>query len=278
MKIFKNIISIILAFLLMLSILLTVALQIVSSTILNKDYIFGKLDEANYYNNVYEQIKDSLAGYIGPSGLDEEVLENIYTREQVKEDINLIINNIYENKDDKINTEDIKEKLQNNIEASVGSGLLTKENKKSIEDFIDKIADEYVQNISHDPYFEKLGIIMNKAKDIVGKVDGIIIFVPIILAVVILLLNIKQISSAIRFISISILTSGLIGIVIKLFIEAKINISNILIINDSFSEVIKNVINSILNNINTMSIIGIIGSIVIIVLTNIIKVNRQTIE
>lgn len=278
MKIFKNTISIILAFLLMLSILLTVALQIVSSTILNKDYIFGKLDEANYYNNVYEQIKDSLAGYIGPSGLDEEVLENIYTREQVKEDINLIINNIYENKDDKINTEDIKEKLQNNIEASVGSGLLTKENKKSIEDFIDKIADEYVQNISHDPYFEKLGIIMNKAKDIVGKVDGIIIFVPIILAVVILLLNIKQISSAIRFISISILTSGLIGIVIKVFLETKINISNILIINDSFSEVIKNVINSILNSINTISIIGIIVSIVIIVLTNIIKVNRQTIE
>ena len=278
MKIFKYIISIILAFLLMLSILLTVALQIVSTTILNKDYILGKLDEANYYNNVYEQIKDSLAGYIGPSGLDEEVLENIYTREQVKEDINLIINNIYENKDDKINTEDIKEKLQNNIEASVGSGLLTKENKKSIEDFIDKIADEYVQNISHDPYFEKVGMIINKVKDMIGKVEGIIIFVPIILAVVILLLNIKQISSAIRFIAISILTSGVIGIVIKVFLETKINISNILIINDSFSEVIKNVINSILNNINTMSIIGIIGSIVIIVLTNIIKVNRQTIE
>lgn len=278
MKIFKYIISIILAFLLMLSILLTVALQIVSTTILNKDYILGKLDEANYYNNVYEQIKDSLAGYIGPSGLDEEVLENIYTREQVKEDINLIINNIYENKNDKINTEDIKEKLQNNIEASVGSGLLTKENRNSIEDFIDKIADEYVQNISHDPYFEKVGTVINKVKDMIGKVEGIIIFVPIILAVVILLLNIKQISSAIRFIAISILTSGVIGIVIKVFLETKINISNILIINDSFSEVIKNVINSILNNINTMSIIGIIGSIVIIVLTNIIKVNRQTIE
>ena len=278
MKIFKYIISIILAFLLMLSILLTVALQIVSTTILNKDYILGKLDEANYYNNVYEQIKDSLAGYIGPSGLDEEVLENIYTREQVKEDINLIINNIYENKNDKINTEDIKEKLQNNIEASVGSGLLTKENRNSIEDFIDKIADEYVQNISHDPYFEKVGMIINKVKDMIGKVEGIIIFVPIILAVVILLLNIKQISSAVRFIAISILTSGVIGIALKLFIETKINISNILIINDSFSEVIKNVINSILNNINTMSIIGIIGSIVIIVLTNIIKVNRQTIE
>lgn len=278
MKIFRYIISIILAFLLMISILLTVALQIVSSTILNKDYILGKLDEANYYNNVYEQIKDSLAGYIGPSGLDEEVLENIYTREQVKEDINLIINNIYENKNDKINTEDIKEKLQNNIEASVGSGLLTKENKNSIEDFIDKIADEYVQNISHDPYFEKVGTIINKAKDMVSKVEGIIIFVPIILAVVILLLNIKQISSAIRFIAISILTSGVIGIALKLFIETKINISNILIINDSFSEVIKNVINSILNNINTMSIIGIIVSIVLIVLTNVIKVNRQTIE
>lgn len=278
MKIFRYIISIILAFLLMISILLTVALQIVFSTILNKDYILGKLDEANYYNNVYEQIKDSLAGYIGPSGLDEEVLENIYTREQVKEDINLIINNIYENKNDKINTEDIKEKLQNNIEASVGSGLLTKENKNSIEDFIDKIADEYVQNISHDPYFEKVGTIINKAKDMVGKVEGIIIFVPIILAVVILLLNIKQISSAVRFIAISILTSGVIGIALKLFIETKINISNILIINDSFSEVIKNVINSILNNINTMSIIGIIGSIVLIVLTNVIKVNRQTIE
>ena len=278
MKIFKNIITLILAFLLMLSILLTVIVQIVSTTILNKDYILGKLEEANYYNNVYEQIKDSFEGYIGPSGLDESVLENIYTRDQVKEDINLIINNIYENKNNKINTEDIEEKLQKNIESSVETRILTKETQKSIEDFIDKIADEYVQNISHDPYFEKLGIIMNKAKDIVGKVDGIIIFVPIILAVVILLLNIKQISSAIRFIAISILTSGVIGIVIKVFLETKINISNILIINDSFSEVIKNVINSILNNINTMSIIGIIGSIVIIVLTNIIKVNRQTIE
>lgn len=278
MKIFKNIITLILAFLLMLSILLTVIVQIVSTTILNKDYILGKLEEANYYNNVYEQIKDSFEGYIGPSGLDESVLENIYTRDQVKEDINLIINNIYENKNNKINTEDIEEKLQKNIESSVETRILTKETQKSIEDFIDKIADEYVQNISHDPYFEKLGIIMNKAKDIVGKVDGIIIFVPIILAVVILLLNIKQISSAIRFISISILTSGLIGIVIKLFIEAKINISNILIINDSFSEVIKNVISSILNSINTISIIGIIVSIVVIILTNVIKVNRQTIE
>ena len=278
MKIFKNIITLILAFLLMLSILLTVIVQIVSTTILNKDYILGKLEEANYYNNVYEQIKDSFEGYIGPSGLDESVLENIYTRDQVKEDINLIINNIYENKNNKINTEDIEEKLQKNIESSVETRILTKETQKSIEDFIDKIADEYVQNISHDPYFEKLGIIMNKAKDIVGKVDGIIIFVPIILAVVILLLNIKQISSAIRFIAISILTSGVIGIVIKVFLETKINISNILIINDSFSEVIKNVISSILNSINTISIIGIIVSIVVIILTNVIKVNRQTIE
>lgn len=278
MKIFKNVVSIILAFLLMLSILLTVAIQVISTTILNKDYILGKLEETNYYNNVYEQIKDSLEGYIGPSGLDEEVLENIYTREQVKEDINLVIDNIYENKDDKINTEDIKEKLQNNIEASVGSGLLTKENQDSIEDFIDKIADEYVQNISHDPYFEKLGTIMNSVNNILDRVDGIVIFVPIILAVIILLLNIKQISNAIRFIAIGVLSSGIIALVVKLFIEAKINISNILIINDSFSEVIKSVINDILGTINIMSIVGIIVSIILIILANIIKVNKQTVE
>lgn len=278
MKIFKNVVSIILAFLLMLSILLTVAIQVISTTILNKDYILGKLEETNYYNNVYEQIKDSLEGYIGPSGLDEEVLENIYTREQVKEDINLVIDNIYENKDDKINTEDIKEKLQNNIEASVGSELLTKENQDSIEDFIDKIADEYVQNISHDPYFEKLGTIMNSVNNILDRVDGIVIFVPIILAVIILLLNIKQISNAIRFIAIGVLSSGIIALVVKLFIEAKINISNILIINDSFSEVIKSVINDILGTINIMSIVGIIVSIILIILANIIKVNKQTVE
>ena len=278
MKIFKNIVSIILAFLLMASILLTVAVQIVSSTILNKDYILGKLEEANYYNNVYEQIKDSLAGYIGPSGLDEEVLENIYTREQVKEDINLIIDNIYENKNNEINTEEIKEKLNNNIEESVSTGLLTRENRKSIEEFTDKIAEEYVQNISHDPYFEQIGKIVNKAKDVLNNIDGIIIFVPIVIAIILLLINIKQISSGIRFLAISILASGAIGLIIEIFIKSKINISNILIINDSFSEVVKNVINNILNNINMMSITAIVTSLVLIILTNIIKVNSKTIE
>ena len=278
MKIFKNIITLILAFLLMLSILLTVAVQIVSTTILNKDYILGKLEEANYYNNVYEQIKDSFEGYIGPSGLDESVLENIYTRDQVKDDINSIIDNIYENKNNKINTEDLKEKLQKNIESSVATGILTKETQKSIENFTDKIADEYVQNISHDPYFGKLGTIINKVNNILEKVEGVIIFIPIILAVVILLINIKELSMAIRFIAISVLSSGIIALVEKLFIQTKINISNILIINDSFSEVIKNIINNILGSINTMSIVAIVGGIIVIILTNVIKINRQTIE
>ena len=85
-------------------------------------------------------------------------------------------------------------------------------------------------------------------------------------------------SSGIRFLAISILASGAIGLIIEIYIKSKINISNILIINDSFSEVIKNVINNILNNINMMSITAIVASLVLIILTNIIKVNSKTIE
>ena len=120
--------------------------------------------------------------------------------------------------------------------------------------------------------------LVNKAKDVLNNIDGVIIFVPIVIAIILLLINIKQISSGIRFLAISILASGAIGLIIEIFIKSKINISNILIINDSFSEVVKNVINNILNNINMMSITAIVASLVLIILTNIIKVNSKTIE
>ena len=48
------------------------------------------MEECNYYEKTYLDINDILEQYIGPSGLDEEVLKDIYTEEQVKSHISII--------------------------------------------------------------------------------------------------------------------------------------------------------------------------------------------
>lgn len=65
------------------------------NTILNKDYILNKMEECNYYEQTYLDMNEILEQYIGPSGLDEEVLKDIYTENKIKDDINTTVNTIF---------------------------------------------------------------------------------------------------------------------------------------------------------------------------------------
>ena len=89
MKLVKKLINFIVIIFLSLSILSSFLVFTVSNTILNKEYILNKMEECNYYEKTYLDINDILEQYIGPSGLDEEVLKDIYTEEQVKNDIDI---------------------------------------------------------------------------------------------------------------------------------------------------------------------------------------------
>ena len=85
MKLAKEIVNFIIIIFLSLSILSSFLVFTVSNTILNKEYILNKMEECNYYEKTYLDINDSLEQYIGPSGLDEEILQrHLYRRASKK--------------------------------------------------------------------------------------------------------------------------------------------------------------------------------------------------
>ena len=106
-----NVIKAILVVGLLLCIIAFGMIQIASSTILSQSYVLKQLEEANYYANIYTEIKSDFENYIYQSGLDESVLENIITVEEVTQDTNQIIANIYNGDNKQIDVTALKERL-----------------------------------------------------------------------------------------------------------------------------------------------------------------------
>ena len=103
----KQFIRYVLSALLTISLIILVLVSLISSTILNEKYVLNKLEETNYYSNIYETVKSNFENYIYQSGLDENVLNDIVSQEKVKEDTKSIISHIYNGLEEKIDAEKI---------------------------------------------------------------------------------------------------------------------------------------------------------------------------
>ena len=144
-----NVIKAILVVGLLLCIIAFGMIQIASSTILSQSYVLKQLEEANYYANIYTEIKSDFENYIYQSGLDESVLENIITVEEVTQDTNQIIANIYNGDNKQIDVTALKERLNNNIKESLSGQRINSSTQKAIDEFVNKIADQYIETMSH---------------------------------------------------------------------------------------------------------------------------------
>ena len=77
LKVLKNILSFILAIIITILICLIFATNLLNTTVLSKNYFLSKLNEADYYNQVYVFTESNFEKYINQSGLDEEVIKNL---------------------------------------------------------------------------------------------------------------------------------------------------------------------------------------------------------
>lgn len=261
----KKIIQYIIVTILALAVLALVVINMLSSSILKKEYILSKLQQQDYYEKIYEETKSNFENYIHQSGLDEEVLENIVTKEKIEKDTRKIINNIYNGMDEKVDTEEIKNKLNENINNSL-NGKITSTQQKSIDTFVDTICKEYETTISHTNYEKKINNMLNQINkyiDLAKKAILVIIGVSIILLV---LLTIKRIYRITAQIGTAFIIDGLILILAKKYISSKIKIDTIMLLNNGVSDVLKNILNEILTNIlKNGSILFVLGIILIII-------------
>lgn len=278
MKLVKKLINFIVIIFLSLSILSSFLVFTVSNTILNKEYILNKMEECNYYEKTYLDINDILEQYIGPSGLDEEILQNIYTEEQVKNDIHTTVNAIFTGEEKTIETEKIRSKLDKNIHESYN---ITSNEKEAIVNFENTIVNEYTKQITHHDYLYVLENYIPTANNIIAKLKIIMPIIMCIIIVCLIILNIKNINKIIQGILIGFLSAGLTIMVIGIIINFNINFEAILILNENFSELIRNIANELLKSLQNLGIIIAILSTILLIATNTIwtiKRNKKQVK
>ena len=266
----KSIINYILSIILALSIIVFYFINLASSTILSEQYILSKLDEHDYYNKIHEQIKSNFENYIHQSGLEEDVLDNIITKEKVKKDTHIILGSIYDGLNQEVDTSEIKENLNKNIEKYIQNVGITNEQKNSIDTFVNHICNEYKTTISNftfenqiNQYYSQMVKIINMSK----KVLLITIGIDFLLLIV---LNLKKIYKYFTSVGVSFTIIGLIMLISNIFINIKIKVQTILILNDAISEVLRNILIEILNSSFIIGLLALIFGIIMIIIPNLI--------
>lgn len=262
------------AIILYLSLTIVVLINILNSTILSKEYILNKLEESNYYNNIYTEVENNFENYIYQSGLDPIVLENIVSRDKIKEDTNIIISNIYDGNNKVIDLEVVRNNLSTNIDKSLEDRYLSEENKKAINKFIDIIINEYEDTIMNTDYSSKINTGISSINNKINMINIIMIILVIISILSLILLNIKKKRRKLSIFGIPLLALGLLIITIYLYIILNIDINNIVILNDAISIAVHYILNGIVIKFLIEGFIFIGLGLLIIIIGNMLRYKK----
>lgn len=258
----KKIVVYIIDFFLTIAILGLVCLFVFTGTVFNKEYMVGKLEENNYYKRTDNDIKDTFKNYIMQSGLEESILEGLYNDDKLNNDINSVVNAIYDDTELKIETDSIRDTLNTRIDVTLKENHRTpdKEEKESIKEFVDTIVEVYDDGVAYsEETIKKIGDVFSKVISLLQKAKIGVIVAVICLVIIILVVN-RNLQDSVRAIGASVLSCGIIFVAIKLLIGKRLHY--ILIFNNTFSDTLINISEAVMN---TVWIIGIVMAIIGIV-------------
>lgn len=266
----KNILRYIIAIILTILIIAFLLINLLSSTILSEKYILSKLDETNYYNKMYQYVQSSFENYIYQSGLDENVLDNIVSKEKIEKDTKIIIGNIYDGLNEKIDTQEIKDNLNKNINNSLKNQKMNATQKEAIEKFVNEITNEYTKTMSHSTYETQINKAYIKGIKYIDVVKKVMLVTIAVLVILLILLSLKRIYRIFTTIGISIFASGTFFAITNWYIMAKIKIQTITILNDAISDCVRNILQELLNTIKNESLIFVLVGIFLIIIPSLI--------
>ena len=270
MKGFSLAIRYILIIFLVIIILAFTFLKIATSTILNKGYVLTKLEETGYYNGIYQEVEKDFRNYIDQSGLEEQVMDNVITEDKVKNDVNIMVNNIYDGKNEEIDVTEIKTNLNNNIEKYVSEQPGISANDTAVETFINKICEQYKTTMVHTEYEQQINNVYMKIIKYTNVVNKALLIAMLVLAVIIFAICHKRIFKGISSAGISILSSGILIIATNIFINLKVKIDSITVLNNSVSNSLRTIIRDIMGIISNSGYIILGVGLALIILGNLI--------
>lgn len=275
MKVLKNLLKFIFITILTICMISLGIITIAFSTILDKNYVMQKLEETNFYADTYKLVESNFENYIYQSGLDEEALKNICTEEKVKQDINIMLSNIYDGTNQKIDTTEIANNLNSNIDQL---GIKNKQNGSAIQQFVTHICDEYTDTLVHTKYETQINDIYKKAIEALDQIYEIILIVLAVDIIAIIAINNKKISKDIQHLGIALFATSAFELSVWQIITSKIDIQGIKIFNDVFSKSIVTIIQEIMNQIASLALGTLVISVIFIAIYAIIVANKQVKE
>lgn len=250
MKVGKKILNFIFVLVIALSFTFIGVKSVVFKTIFNKEYVLEQMETNNFYSETYKLVESGFENYIGQSGLDEEVIKNICTEDKIKNDINIILSNIYEGTNEKIDTSEISNNLNSNIDKE---NVRTSSNSKAIDEFVEHICQSYKDTIISTSYENTINEKYSKITQKITKVQNILIIAIIISIIGVIALNVKDILKLLFWTESAVLSSAVMQLAITTVIKAKVNIDGIKIFNDAFSNIVVTIIKDILSKINIIA-------------------------
>lgn len=272
MKVGKKILNFIFVLVIALSFTFIGVKSVVFKTIFNKEYVLEQMENNNFYSEAYKLVESGFENYIGQSGLDEEVIKNICTEDKIKNDINIILSNIYEGTNEKIDTSEISNNLNSNIDKE---NVRTSSNSKAIDEFVEHICQSYKDTIISTSYENTINEKYSKITQKITKVQNILIIAIIISIIGVIALNVKDILKLLFWTESAVLSSAVMQLAITTVIKSKVNIDGIKIFNDAFSNIVVTIIKDILSKINIIAGKFIIVYFILVVIYAIIILSQK---
>ena len=267
MKVLTNLLKFILIVVLAVCSIAIGIIQIVTQTVLNKNYIIQKMKETNFYSETYKLVQSNFEKYIEQSGFEENILENICTEEKVKQDINLMISNIYEGANKTIDITEISDNLNANIDKL---NIRDSKNQKAIEQFVEHICQEYTDTLVHTKYENDINKFYKEIVIKKDKIEKIVIIALVIDVIVILIVNNKNIEKDFQSIGIAIFSSSAFELIACQIINLRVSIKGIKIFNDAFSDMIVAIIQNVISKVFSFGIATLMIAIILIIINAII--------
>ena len=260
-------------FILILLVLLITALLITKNTVLSETYLLKQLEEQNYYGKVEENLRENFKSNMLQSGLEESFIEELIDKEKIRNDINGVINSIYNNTDYEIETNSIVEKIDAEIDRTldIRGKILTEEDEESIDRFIKAMSNVYVNEI----------VLIEGSQDILKDIVSVIneyiniVIIILIVAIVVFIVLLALINRNIKFLGKVLLANALLIFFGYIFINMSINVNNILMFTENFSNTLGSVLSKYMNVYLYTAIVYLVLGIVVSALSGIFGEEKE---
>ena len=218
-----------------------ISLIIVRFTIFNENFILRELGNNNYYDKLYSMVYEEMSNYVIQSGLDEEIINDIYTEEMLVNDTNSLINYIYNGESKSYDTKVIENNLRENVEDYLLKHDIKNDDKDAINKFIKQIVNVYENKIDISDKLDEASGIFQLGKKILN-IGTILLFIIVSILYLVMHFYYKDESQ-----QVVLFTSGILIIFGYFYVVNNFDINNIIIFNEVVSNVIIVMIYNILN-------------------------------